>query len=172
MTTFATFNEKPLQRANPNSSFGTYLDNGGVIYAGYACTRTGQTFATRDIIKVQATTDQTLGVPIKVIHSDRTDWDYDEVAATNDLVIVAERASGHVVGLFIFCAQGDLTAGTHIYADGTGYGIAMPAATAGDSIQQVRDDLKLRLIGSLWEDSAESSADPKVAVFGKVLLNL
>ena len=172
MTTFATYNEKPLQQSNPNASFGSYIDNGGVCKAGYAVTRTGQTFASRDIIRVQATTDKVLGVPTKIIHYDRTDWDYDEAAADNDFVEVAERGSGHIVGLFIQSAQGDLTAGTHIYSDGTGYGITMPDAAAGDSIQAVRDDLKNRLIGTLWEDSAQSTADPKVAVFGKVLLNL
>ena len=172
--TFADKNWPPifLRPGEDTSRLGTYKDAGGVCYAGKVVTRTGQTFASSDVIVVQAVTDEPLGICVEILHANRTDWDFDEAADDNDVVKVAELGSGYVVAAFMLSAQGDLTAGRLLYADGAGRVQPAPlAAAAGDSVD-VATQISSRAIGRLYEDCPESTADPKKDVLCKVILNL
>ena len=163
---------KPLALAAPGKGFGNYRDNGGVVYAGYAVTRTGETFNTRDISKCATANDHPLGVPIEIIHGDGTSWDYDEVAADNDTVNIAEIGSGHVVYMMIASAQGDIPTGTLMMVDSAGRAaIFTVAAGSGDSIDAIRKDLNLA-IGHAYEGIEEDASDPKDNVLGQIILNV
>ena len=163
---------KPLALAQPGKGFGNYRDNGGVVYAGYAVTRTGETFNTRDISRCASANDHPLGVPIEIIHADGTSWDFDEIAADNDIVNIAEIGSGHVVYMFVASAQGDIPTGTLMMVDSGGRAIIFTvAAGAGDSIDQVRKDLNL-MMGHAYEGIEEDASDPKDNVLGQIILNV
>jgi len=170
--TFAGRLVKPLWKAAPGIGLGNYRDNGGVNYAAYACTRTGETFNSRDVSKCASANDHPLGVVVEVIHADGSSWDYDEIAADNDIVVVAERASGHVVYMMILSAQGDIPAGTLMMVDAAGRAkIWTVAAASGDSIDQIRKDMGL-LIGHAYEGIEQDASDPKDCVLGQILLDV
>lgn len=172
--TFASKGWKPLSLESNDrvAKVSTYKDNGGVCYAGHVASRTGQTHASGDIITIQATTDVPVGIPVQVYHADRTDWDFDEIAADNDVVHVAELGSGHVVCAFILSTQTDMEAGTILVPDCAGR-LRSPAvaAAAGDSISIAQTNLAF-LVGRLYEDSPQSAADPKTERLAKVILNI
>ena len=170
--TFATRGWKPLLLANPGRGFGNWRDNGGVVYAGYFVTRTGETFNSRDVSKCASSNDHPLGVPIEIIHMDATSWDYDEVAADNDIVVVAEIASGHVVTCMMASAQGDVPAGTLLMVDSAGRVVIFTvAAASGDSIDQIRKDLNL-MVGHAYEGVEQDDSDPKDNIFCQVVLDV
>jgi hypothetical protein len=170
--TFAGKGWKPLLLANPGQGLATYRDNGGVVYAAYAVTRTGETHASRDVSKCASSNDLPLGVPVEIIHADGTSWDYDEVAADNDAVIIALIGSGHVVTMMMASAQGDLEVGQLLMVDSAGRAALFTAAAAsGDSIDQIRKDLGL-MIGRLYADCSQDGSDPKDNIFCKVHLNV
>ena len=172
--TFADKKWKPifLLCKDDTSRIDTYKDAGGVCYAGKVVTRTGQTFASGDVIVVQAATDEPLGICVEIIHADRTDWDFDEAANDNDVVKVAPLGSRHVVAAFMLSAQGDVTAGRLLYADDAGNVKPAPlAAAAGDSVD-IATQISSRAIGRLYEDCPESTSDPKKNVLCKVILNV
>jgi len=170
--TFATRGWAPLILADPSSGFGHYRDNGGVVYAAYAVTRTGETFNSRDISKCASANDHPLGVPVEIIHMDATSWDYDEVAADNDIVVVAEIGSGHVVTMMLASAQGDVPVGTLLMVDSAGRAVIFTvAAAAGDCIDQIRKDLNL-MIGRAYEGNEQDDSDPKDNTFIQVILNV
>ena len=163
---------KPLVKAAPGSGFGNYRDNGGVVYAGYAVTRTGETFNSRDISKCASANDHPLGVPIEIIHADGSSWDFDEIAADNDVVVVAERASGHVVYMMILSAQGDIPAGTLMMVDSAGRArIWTVDSAAGDSIDQIRKDMGLT-IGHAYEGIEQVASGPMDNVLGQIILDV
>ena len=162
----------PLILAAPGKRLRNYRDNGGVVYAGYFVTRTGETHASRDISKCASSNDLPLGVPVEIIHADGSAWDFDEVAADNDVVVIAEVGSGHVVTVMMASAQGDLEVGQLLMVDSSGRVILFTAAAgAGDSIDQIRKDLHL-MCGRLWEDRSEDASDPKDNIFAKVCLDV
>ena len=141
-------------------------------YAGYACTRTGETFNSRDISKCASANDRPLGVVTEIIHADGSDWDFDEVAADNDLVEVAEIASSHVVYMMTLSAQGDIPEGTLLMVDSAGRACVFTSAAAGgDSIDQIRKDLHLA-IGRSYEGLEEDNSDPKDCLLQQVILNI
>lgn len=170
--TFAGRGLAPLILASPGNRFSNYRDNGGVVYAGYFVTRTGETHASRDISKCASANDRPLGVPIEIIHADGSDWDFDEVAADNDVVVIAEVGTGHVVTVMMASAQGDLEVGTLLMVDSAGRVKEFTsAASAGDSIDQIRKDLHL-VVGRLFEDCSEDASDPKDNILSKVRLDV
>ena len=174
LETYATKKWKPMLLASNDrpSGIGTYKDNGGVCYAGQVVTRTGQTQATSDIITVQAVTDIPLGIAVQVLHLDQTDWDFDEIAADNDVVKVAMVGSKHVVAAYLQSAQGDLFAGRLLYAGALGYLLVAPvAASSGDSVDDAQQTIG-RSVGRLYEDVLESTVDPKVEILAKVILDV
>ena len=174
LETYAAKNWKPLLIASSNrtSKIGSYKDNGGVCYAGLCATRTGQTHASPDIIIVQAATDVPLGIVVEIQHADNTDWDFDEVAADNDVVKVAALGSGHVVAAYVQSAQGDLEEGQLLRADALGMLVPVAvAAAAGDSVDVAQQSAG-RVIGRLYEDCLQSTADPKKDVLAKVILRV
>ena len=170
--TFAGRGMKPLLLANPGKGFGVWRDNGGVVYAGYAVTRTGETFNSTDISKCASSNDHPLGVPTEIIHMDGTSWDYDEIAADNDQVIVAELGSGHVVTMMLASAQGDVPTATLLAVDSAGRAVIFTvAAAAGDSIDAIRKDLNL-MIGHAYKGAEQDDSDPKDNILMQVVLDV
>ena len=109
---------------------------------------------------------------VEIIHADGSSWDFDEIAADNDIVVVAERASGHVVHMMILSSQGDIPTGTLMMVDSAGRAkIWTVDSAAGDSIDQIRKDMGL-LIGHAYEGIEQDASDPKDCVFGQIILDV
>lgn len=170
--TFAGRGWAPIHLLSPGNRLSNYRDNGGVVYAGYFVTRTGETHASRDVSKCASSNDLPLGVPVEIIHADGSSWDYDEIAVDNDIVVVAEVGTGHVVTVMMQSAQGDLEVGQLLMCSSVGRVLLFTAAAAaGDSIDQIRKDLHL-MCGRLWEDCSEDASDPKDNILCKVRLDV